>query len=97
MKESTGVSKPFKIPDSGSFPILLKFEDSNILLMPTLVPVSYTHLDVYKRQGFYLRYGMEPLGTARYLFMGTIHLVLWNAEEVRGRRSAFITGPVRAL
>ena len=26
--------------------------------MPTLASVSYTHLDVYKRQGMYFQYGL---------------------------------------
>ena len=30
---------------------LLDRAEKNIMIDPTLIPVSYTHLDVYKRQG----------------------------------------------
>ena len=41
-----------KCPDLESWPLKGKLHDAKVII--TLIrPVSYTHLDVYKRQGMY--------------------------------------------
>ena len=37
------------------------------LIFPIITPVSYTHLDVYKRQGLYVKDSITGVGTLTYI------------------------------
>ena len=48
------------------------------------VPVSYTHLDVYKRQDWMEPFARTIDAAKKYVVSSTLDRVDWNAELVRG-------------
>ena len=71
----------------------------NLMMMIMLMPVSYTHLDVYKRQDVRFIYGVTSIGAAGQILCARIVnlLEMLNEERVRTLDKAIYKSMKRKL